>query len=218
MDNAKLIAAAIAEIEQPTFGVTEQFLEIHSVSYSDGNPKVVGVIVFDDEKKAIVYFAVEKEKFYLAIYLDTTPALQVSWVGTEDYYRVCFQAYSEALTLQELSALTALKPTGGHTKGDQRKFGGGRYPGSSLEFYLNPAPNTFESKLEELLMFLEQDALGIRVLADCTESCIAVIAIFHNGNTMLGGVHLDRDVIKRLAALNLEIDFDLYAEGNLFKN
>jgi hypothetical protein len=35
---------------------------------------------------------------------------------------------------------------------------------------------------------------------------------------MLGGHHLDKDIIKRLAALNLELDFDLYAEGNFFKD
>lgn len=43
-----------------------------------------------------------------------------------------------------------------------------------------------------------------------------VASSFHNGNTMLGGHHLDKDIIKRMAALNLEIDFDLYADGNKF--
>ena len=41
---------------------------------------------------------------------------------------------------------------------------------------------------------------------------IQVATVFHNGNTMLGGHHPDKDIIKRLAALNLELDFDLYAE------
>jgi len=38
-----------------------------------------------------------------------------------------------------------------------------------------------------------------------------------NGNTMLGGVYLNQPIIQRLTALNLSIDFDLYAEGNFFK-
>jgi hypothetical protein len=40
--------------------------------------------------------------------------------------------------------------------------------------------------------------------------------MFHNGNSMLGGIHLDISVLQRLTALNLGIDVDLYAEGNLF--
>lgn len=46
---------------------------------------------------------------------------------------------------------------------------------------------------------------------------IQAIIIFHNGNTMLRGTHIDSENIKRMAALNLEIDFDLNAEGKFFK-
>ncbi len=35
---------------------------------------------------------------------------------------------------------------------------------------------------------------------------------------MLGGHHLDLKIIKQLADLNLEIDFDIYADGNFYKD
>jgi len=215
---AQIIAVAIAEITKPMFGVTEEFLKVHSVAHQNGSPQVAGVKKDGEDGQTVVYFTVEGEKFYLAIHLNTVPEIEVNGVDTEDYYRVSFRAYSEKLTFQELSDLTPLKPTCGYSKGDQRSFGGGRYPGNLLEFYLNPQPTTFESKLDELLTFLEQDARGIRVLCECAESYISVVAIFHNGNTMLGGVHLDKSMIQRMSALNLEIDFDLYAEGNFYKS
>lgn len=46
---------------------------------------------------------------------------------------------------------------------------------------------------------------------------IQVVAIFHNANTMPGGVHLKKEYIRRIAALDLSIDFDLYAEGKFVK-
>jgi len=35
---------------------------------------------------------------------------------------------------------------------------------------------------------------------------------------MLGGSYIDKDNMKRIANLNLPIDFDLYVGGNFFKD
>jgi hypothetical protein len=34
---------------------------------------------------------------------------------------------------------------------------------------------------------------------------------------MIGGHHIEKDQIKRMSNLNIEIDFDISAEGNFFK-
>jgi hypothetical protein len=112
--------------------------------------------------------------------------------------------------------MTKLKPTSGWNKGDARKSGKAFYNFTALHFEPNPEPDEFEDKLKKLLDFLESDIGGVTALADKVSVQIQVATIFHNGNTMLGGHHLDKDIIKRLAALNLEVDFDLYAEGNMF--
>lgn len=75
----------------------------------------------------------------------------------------------------------------------------------------------FEIKLKQLLDFLEQDKEGIANLANNANGHIQVTINFHNSNTMLGGPMIDKNNIKRISALNLEIDFDLYAKGNFFK-
>jgi hypothetical protein len=217
MKEAELIAAAIKEIENPTFGVVEQFLEVHEVAYKDGRPEVAGIKIDTVEKVATVYFSVKGEGFHFAVYLDTEPEVQVRFADTEDFCQVYFSAYSEELTLQELSSLTALEPTESYDKGDKliRNL---IAKGSSVKFQPSPEPDTFANKLKHLLAFLEQDINGIKRLASEASGGIAVHTIFHNGTNMLGGFHLDKSDIQRLAALNLEIDFDLYVGGNLFKD
>jgi hypothetical protein len=71
--------------------------------------------------------------------------------------------------------------------------------------------------LKKMLTFLEQDVDGVRALVDKARGYVQITSVFHNGNTSLSGLHLDKECIRRLAALNLEIDFDLYAEGNFYR-
>lgn len=218
MENAELIAAATKEIEHPTFGVVEQFLEIHEIVYQDGKPVVDGIKIDDSGKQATVYFAVKAAAFHFAVTLGTEAEIQIMGADTEDFCYVSFEAYSESLSLQQLASLTNLRPTNSYDKGDKIGIGDLTADGSSMEFKPNPEPGATEEKLKKLLSFLEQDVTGVRRLVDEAGGIIQVHTVFHNGNTMLGGIHLDKEDIRRLAALNLEIDFDLYAEGNFFKS
>ena len=217
MENNEIIAAAVAELKQPTNGVTEQFLGIHQIASEDDKPRVAGSIISDDQKRAAVYFTVEGEKFYFVVYLGLGPEIIVTGVDTEDFYEIFFLATSEKRDAKQLATLTTLKPTKLWEKGDIR-YGCTRWKYSGIKFEPYTKPDTFESKLGKLLSFLEQDAAGVCTLVNEAEGFIQVVAIFHNGNTWLGGVHLDKEVVRRLAALYLEIDFALYAKGNSFKS
>lgn len=214
-DVNRIIACASAEIENPVLGVTEQFLEIHEVVYLDGKPVVARVDVEKENGDAIVYFLVEGEKFYFAVYLDTEPEISVRWTDTEDYHSACFIVTSEILDAAALSAMTNLTPTESWTKGD--KWRKTERKCTVLRFEPNPEADEFEDKIEKLLNYLLTDKENIKRLVEQYDGSIQVISIFHNGNTMLGGVHLNKGIINKLSELNLCIDFDLYAEGNLFK-
>ena len=218
MTDSLLIEKAIDEIQAKRFGTTEQLLNIHEVVYVDSKPKVLRVDTEADDGTAIVYFPLKDERFYLAVWLDTTPKVSVRSVGTVDYNAVYLKALSDDLSFEELSSLTTLKPTGGWSKTETRKSRKSFYNFSALHFEPNPEPDEFKDKLKKLLDFLEQDKDGIASLVDKASVQVQVATVFHNSNTMLGGHHLDKDTIKRLAALNLEVDFDLYAEGNFFKD
>ena len=91
------------------------------------------------------------------------------------------------------------------------------YRFSSLGIEPNPEPDEFEDKLAKLLDLLETDKEGIKRLVDKANGGISVAMTFHDGNGMFGGPHLDRQTVKRLGDLNLSVDFDLYADGNSFK-
>lgn len=217
MTTNNLIQKAIEEIENREFGTTKQLLEIHDVTYEGNKPKVEKIEIDDEKGTAIVYFPITAQKFHLAIYLKIKPEISVNWVEIEPNYSVYFRATSEVLDYRELCVMTTLTPSNGWNKGDKRKLGGLSYKFSCMELLVNDNPNTFETKLKTLLDLLEQDKEGIINLGNNANGHIQVIINFHNGNTMLGGPMIDKNTIKRISALNLEIDFDLYAEGNFFK-
>jgi hypothetical protein len=217
MAHPLIIEKAIEEIEAKSCGVTEQFLKIHELVYENDRPKVARVDRESEDGTAIVYFPVKDQKFYLAVYVDTEPEVSVRHVNTEPSNSVYFKAISEVYTLEELAEMTKLKPTGGRNKGDKRG-GSASWRHSSIFFEPNPEADEFEDKLKKLLNFLEQDKDGVATLVNKANGHIQVASSFYNGNTMLGGHHLNRDVIRRMANLNLAIDFDLYADGKFYQD
>lgn len=216
MTDAQIIQKAIEEIELKQFGTMEQFLEVHEILTVDGKPQALRVDKESSDGSAIVYFQVKDERLYLAVYLDLVPQIAVRGVGTENHNRVYLKVVSDVLNLEELSQLTGLKPSSGWSKGERRKQGNSTYNFTAVFFEPNPEPDECEDKLRKLLDFLEQDMAGVKELLARGDGCVNVATTFHNGNTMLGGYHLDKSIIKRLSALELEIDFDLYAEGHFF--
>lgn len=216
MTHSDIIEKALSEIENRHLAITEQYLEIHELVFDENKPKIDRVDIENEDGTAIVYFPIKGEKFFLAIYIDTIPNLEVRAVGTEPYNSVRFVASSESLDLKELSELTTLKYSTGKNKGDKRGQNG-MWNYSSISFEPNPEPDEFEDKLRKLLSYLEQDKLGVSNLIEQGKGYVQVAIEFHNGNTMLGGPHLSLESIKRLSELNLAIDFDLYVGGNSFK-
>ena len=215
-DNAAIVAVAVAEATNPTFGTSKQFLKVHSVSYANGKPEVAGITISADQLLAMVYFAVEDEEFFFVVSVSLA-SLTVEYAWVEDYHRVSFHATSETSDVTQLSALISLQPTSTLNKGDKRGPGTGEWKYHSIEFEPNPEPNPFETKIEQLLTFLEQDATGIRALVDQAAGYLRVISVFYNGNTSLGGISFDKETVRRMAALNLSVDFDLNAQGNFYK-
>jgi Domain of unknown function (DUF4279) len=215
MTDTLIIQKATEEIEAKAFGVTKQFLEIHEIVCDDSKPKVARVDIEKEDGTAIVYFPVKDEKFYLAVYHDTIPQVSVRHVGTVYYNSVYLGVSSKMFSFKELSEMTKLQAARGHSKGDKR--GGTYWKYSKVCFEPNPEPDEFEDKLKKLLDVLENDNEGIKQLADKADAWIQVAQEFHIGNNMLGGSFIDKESIKRIANLNLSIDFDLYVGGHLYK-
>ena len=215
MTNEQIIEKAIDEITSPTFGTTEQCLKIHKIVLKKGKPQVARIDLESKDNTAIVYFPVEEEKFNFAVYVNLEKQ-EVSGFGTEPYNKVYFRTYSEKFSVNELKSMTKLIPTEGWNIGDLRKHIPGKYAFSSIEFMPNPEPDEFDDKLTKLLDFLEQDREGIKKLIENASGYIQVVMIFYNGNGCLGGPAINKENIRRMSELGLDIDFDLYAFGNNF--
>jgi len=218
MSDDIIIEKAIQEIETKTWGITEQFLEVHEILYAGGKPVIAGFDKSRADGVVIVYFAVKDEPFTYAIYFDTLPQIAFRWMGTVAECKVYFSATSEELSFEELLAITTLRPATGWNKGDIRKPGKTHHTFSRLSLAPGQGPGMFEDKLNKLLDLLEQDKEGVLALVEKANGYIEVAIQFHNGNGMLGGPHIDRACMRRMAELNLSVDFDLYATGNTFKD
>lgn len=209
--------AAIEELRSQTHGTTEQYLAIHDVKREGGQPVVERVDRERDDDLAIVYMPVEGERFYLAIYVQTTDVPRVTSVDTEPWHKVYFRAASATLNLTQLRAMTTLEPTRVWSQGEPIARRRVAYKFSGFDIEPNPEPDEFEDKLRKLLDLLERDVSGVGALVKSADSYIQVATEFHNGNMMLGGFHMDQGLIQRMAALGLEIDLDLYCGGKSFR-
>ncbi|HRH50013.1 MAG TPA: hypothetical protein PLP23_14755 [Panacibacter sp.] len=138
----EIINEAIREIENPAFNITKQYLAIHKVVYTDGLPKIERVAIEENDNSAIVYFSIEDEKFYLAVFL-TESHVKVRFINMEGFYYVSLMALSEILDYSQLCSLTVLNPVSGFNKGDVRPFGRLLYKYSGIKFHPNPEPDNF---------------------------------------------------------------------------
>lgn len=213
----QITQAAIRELEIPSFAVTEQILQIHHVVRVDGISQVARVDMEGDVGVAIVYFPIQGQRFYLAVYLDTQPQITILNVGTENNNMVYLRATSDTLTYSEIAALTNLKPTEVWNNGDYMKNGRVKYTYSCANFEPNPEPDSFEDKLVKLLDYLEQDKDGVAALVNQADAYIQVDVDIHNGNGLIGGPYLSKQNIKRISEMNLAISFDQYVTGNPFQ-
>lgn len=217
IDN-EIIEKAIQEIESQTWGVTQQFLEIHQVVYADSKPKVERVDRDREDGTVVLYIPIKEQKFYLAICLETVPEVLINGIYIEPYTSVCFSASSETIDLDNLTEMTTLKATSTWKKGDLKHIGGTiQHRVNRFRIEPNPGPDEFEDKMKLLLDLLETDKRGVTELVEKAAGYVQVAMEFHNGNTMLGGPNISKEIIARMAALNLEIDFDLYVGGKFYK-
>ncbi len=207
---------AISEIDQMNFGITQQILAVNELVYENGHPKIEKVELDAQNKSAMVHFPIKDECIFFTVFLETEPAIKVVWTNTTDGSRVIFRVTSDTMALNEISSFIKIHPTRSWNIGDPHPNGKTNHTFSLFDF--EPIPDLtgkIESKINTLLDLLEKDTEGIRKLSVLANSYIQIHWHGYNGNGMLGGFQLDQATITRLANLQLAIDLDLYADGNL---
>jgi hypothetical protein len=215
MTDEQVITLIEKEFQEKTFGVTEQYLEIHAPIYIK-NKLQVDRIDRDHDKLIIAYLPILEERFYFTIYIDGDSGKLIN-IGTEPYHRVYFFATSENLSETELKAMCSLSVYESWNKGDLKKNGRSTHKFSALKIMPNTEPDEFEDKLDKLLTCLETDKKGVSELVEKAEGYIQVAMDIHNGNGMIGGPNISKESIVRMCNLGLSINFDLYVGGNSFR-
>lgn len=215
MSDEQIIKLIEEEFRIKSLGVTQQYLEIHQPVMIHHQLSVARIDREAADGVVIAYLPVQGADFYFAVYIDAL-ASEITGIGTEGQYRVYFHASSEHLSDQELRSMSSLIPTESQNKGTLKKNGRAKHSYSSISYLPNPEPDEFEDKLRKLLDFLEQDEIGIKKLVNEAAGYIQVAMVMHNGNGMLLGPTIDKGSVQRMASLDLEINFDLYASGNQF--
>ena len=201
------------ETIEPTLGVTEQVLAVHQLNMHDETP----VILHVDENEAgvfDVYFGIEGEPYYFAIVVrKENDRLIASASYIEAAVRVYLSIHSTLLDPSSMTERVQLAPTRSYRIGEKR------FPKSSVKFqdnrwYFEPqkdVPGELEKKLKFLLDRLEPVEANIASLQD---ECEIYISICYKGyKDWMGGWHIDKETIRRIAALGAEVDLDLYAYG-----
>lgn len=215
MTDEQITQLVFDEIEQQNWGVTQQILEIHDVVRVDGRPSVAWIEW--EESSANVYIAIENQKFFLMAMVDTIAPGKIIAIDTEGFYELALVVWSEALTYEEMAGMTSFVPTMGWCKGDrQGNRGDVRRKETLIRYVPHPQPDSFENKLDKLLDYLEMDVPGVKRLTVEANAIIMTYSAVHNANRMLGGPRLENEHIKRIAALNLGIDFDVWAGENTY--
>jgi len=216
MKDEQVIDIIEKEFKSKTLGLTEQYLKIHSPIYIDQKLKVDRIDRETGNELITAYLPVLDEKFYIAVIIDTKTSKVIGFYS-EAYQRVYFRAISKQLSEDQLRSMTKLKPTESWNMGDPRKDSKSNYNFSSFIILPNPEPDEFGDKLKKLLDLLEQDKDGIKRLVDKANGYIQVAMTIHNANGMIGGPTINKECIQKMNDLRLEINFDLYVEGKMFK-
>jgi Domain of unknown function (DUF4279) len=122
-----------------------------------------------------------------------------------------FAAFGEWPTPDPVSAIIGLGPTNFRVKGErvERSAILRKQSKWSIDSGL-PEHADLAEHLESLLAILEEHKTGVREVALTAEVGIQCAAYWH---TSQPGFHLSRELLSRVAALGLSLDFDMYCMG-----
>ena len=209
------IQVAIAEILKPQLGVTEQVLAVHRLTKSDGEFVPLDVHENSEVGRYFIYFGIEDEPYYFVMVVEQA---EEGFTCSASYIEAAVRVYlcitSLTLDPEMISHRIGLTPTRSQRTGDLRRSKNSHLKIKEHRWYLEPQkdlPRSLEYKLAYLLDHLEPMQSRIAQLQGECKICICIC--YKGYLSWMGGWHLDQKSIRRIAALNTEVDLDLYACG-----
>ncbi|NTW88970.1 MAG: DUF4279 domain-containing protein [Desulfobulbaceae bacterium] len=209
-NSSELINIALLETNAPSLGTTEQILEEHRIAPCGGSIYIEPVSASHTLR---VYFPLQKVRYSLVVVVDVEHGVVVASY-TEAYVRAYLNIFSPSIHPGEISEMVGLQPTSVVMKGEPSNVN--RPLGAKAEEYrwiYHPQENTpysLEYKLLYLLAKLRPVAHNIANLPADMNSCLNIC---YEGyyNISIGGWHFSSEMLAQIAALKVEVDFDIYA-------
>jgi len=217
------------EFEDKTWGSTEQYTEVLEVLTEGDFPLIKRIEQLKDGTYA-VYYAIKGEQFYYTHYFEATPQVKLRGDGVSPATAVYLRVHSDRIPLNELLSITTLNTTRKWQKGELKNqnptfpffYNRKGIPTTFTDsgFFYEPDTNkagNFENKIATILTDLENYKHELSILSNA--GCYMYIATYwhsYYGNTDLGNIHLNKQIIKQLSDLDLEINFDIYTGGEPF--
>ena len=203
---------AVAELRRPNLSLTQQFLSVHPVVGDESGPVPVGVVATDD--RFDVHFRLVDEDYFLVLSVaDDEDGGSVSSCRTEARCRVYLAISSDAMPPEEVTAMLGLTPTRSWHLGDPHGPDG-RPARSFHGWYFDPigdGPGECDQKMKSLLDMLECASSRIGELA--ARRSVWIQVVYHGCRCQMWGLHWDAETMRRISALGVDVDVDLYASG-----
>ena len=215
----KAVQLAQAEVISRTWGIARQLLAVNEVVTDDRGRIVVARVDETGEPGAcFVYFPIRNEPYYFVVVVrpDDAGQLAVSGMYMEAGVRVYLAISSATLPHEEITARVGLTPTETHTIGDPiTKWTPTRTYREHVWRFEPQAgiPGSVEEKLGTVLDGVDAASAQIAALRPACNVDVNVVFKGWRGDPQFGGFHVGADMVRRLAAIGVELDFDLYAFG-----
>lgn len=200
---------AIQEVLNPSLTLTRQFLAVNKVIFKEGVPFIEDIILDPEENLARVYFPIEGEQYYLVVTLVPEPNPIIRGIAISPGNEVYFAVKSETHSPEELLTLAAIEPTRTWRRGERN----GKLPlhnGFEIRFSEKKTGDV-EDKLRSLLDTLLLFRTDLSHLSPIASAGIYIV--YYGYKEQMGGIHLDEEMIGKLAELHVPVDIDLYASG-----
>jgi len=200
---------AIQEVLNPSLTLTKQFLAVNKVRFKEDVPFIEDIILDPKENLAKVYFPIEGEQYYLVVILTLEPHPTVRGIVISPGNEVYFAVKSEMHSLEELLALAGIEPTRTWRRGEKN----GKLPlhnGFEIRLFekkTGEVENKLRSLLDALLPYRTDLSHLFRVAS------AGIYIAYYGYKEQMWGIHLDEEMIGKLAELQVPVDIDLYASG-----
>jgi len=208
----KIKKVAIAEVLQPEFELTKQYLNVNELIFKEDVPVIETVIIDKGKNEARVYFPVKGENYYFLIYMDIRPLIKVRIMCMAAGNWVSLYVISKNTSLKKLLRTSGMEPTSKWEKGEKRTCGRGTYRFSG--FTIQPdetKAGEVEEKIEKLLNQLRPHNEEIQKLLEIAD--VELDIAYFGYKDEMWGLNFKSELIQKMAELGISIDIDLYASG-----